>query len=104
MNVIDVTDSKGKHWTSPTSSKISELIMKATYESGLLQPGYKVWWACEGTKQSKRGKPYYEFSIRFMDGNRLIYENVVLTNSVLRRKVAEGMSLEDALEIQDAGK
>ena len=102
--VIDVVDSKGKKWTSPTTSKLSELIVKATYESGLLRPGYKVWWVCEGTIPSRKGKPTYEFSVRFMDGDKIVYERVLITNPVLRRKVSEGMSLEEALEIQGGEK
>src|SRR2546428_3554670 len=88
--VIDVEDDNGKQWTSPTASKLSELIVKATYQTGLLQPGYRVWWACEGELPSRRGKPYKEFSIRITSGKETVFEHLVIHNQAYRKMVRAG--------------
>ena len=100
--VIDLTDDDGKEWTSPTASKLSALIVRATYETGLLKPGYRIWWACEGELPSRRGKPYKEFSIRITDDKTTVFEHLVIHNQAYRKMVRAGkIGLVDALKYEE---
>ena len=96
--VIDIVDSKGKKWTSPTVSKMADLIV-AAMNVRPLKAGYTVWWICEGTLQSRKGKPHHEFSIQFKDEQgQVTFEQIVIRSSTLRKLVAAGkMPLADAI-------
>lgn len=101
--VIDVVDGDGKKWTSPTASKMADLIVVAMNKQPLKE-GFTVWWMCEGTLRSRKGKPHHEFSIRFKDEKgRVIFEQIVLRNPVHRKMVATGkITLAEAIEAEKA--
>ena len=98
--VIDVDDTAGRHWTSPTASRMSDLIVRAMNQIGIVRPCCRIWWRCEGDTKSSRGKPHDEFSIEFRDetGKTVLFEHRVLRTSAFRNLVTSGrMQLAEAM-------